>query len=423
MIENLECRRLRNRIDAFIDNELSTSEREEMLRHAKQCPECGKLLNEYQDMLSLMQKMDEETVIPPEAAQAWRSAVRDEAEHTRRSASRGWTRALGSVAAAFIVLLGVTGLYRSGYNPTMLKGGGETGYYSNVVDNGYYDYDAADTMLLSASMEEAVEETFTTASRTVFMEADGAADTAIVQKASASAEEARKPIIIRSASRTMQSTAFDEDSASIDTLVLDYQGWYGYRSLVGKSYDDGGSGRTLDLSIRIPSETMDDFLTDLRQIGATVRMTDSSEDISTRYYDTAARLEALRAQHDRLTDLIDTAADLADLIELEDKLYEVQAEIDSLEGNLRDMGSRAQYSDISVTLNEVREYSEPEYVEETLLERIKNGFSDSIDWVKTLLQDMVVAVVAFAPTLVILIPAFIILWLIIRTIRKKRRRV
>ena len=69
------------------------------------------------------------------------------------------------------------------------------------------------------------------------------------------------------------------------------------------------------------------------------------------------------------------------------------------------------------------EYSEPEYVEETLLERIKNGFSDSIDWVKTLLQDMVVAVVAFAPTLVILIPAFIILWLIIRTIRKKRRRV
>jgi len=163
VIENLECRRLRNRIDAFIDNELSTSEREEMLRHAKQCPECGKLLNEYQDMLSLMQKMDEETVIPPEAAQAWRSAVRDEAEHTRRSASRGWTRALGSVAAAFIVLLGVTGLYRSGYNPTMLKGGGETGYYSNVVDNGYYDYDAADRVLGSAESGKLVFESASTA--------------------------------------------------------------------------------------------------------------------------------------------------------------------------------------------------------------------------------------------------------------------
>ena len=50
MIENLECRRFRNRIDAFIDNELSTSEREEMLRHAQSCPECGKLLKEYQDM-------------------------------------------------------------------------------------------------------------------------------------------------------------------------------------------------------------------------------------------------------------------------------------------------------------------------------------------------------------------------------------
>jgi len=180
-------------------------------------------------------------------------------------------------------------------------------------------------------------------------------------------------------------------------------------------------GKKMDLSIRIPTEAMDDFLTDLKQVGATIRMTDHSEDVSTRYYDTAARLDALRAQHKRLTDLITTAADLSDLISLEDKLYEVQAEIDSLEGNLRDMSSRAQYSDISVNLSEVREYAEPEYVEETLIERIKNGFRDSIDWVKCLLEDMVVAAVAFSPTLLIIIPAGVIIFLIVRSVRRRKR--
>lgn len=420
MIENLECRRFRNRIDAFIDNELSTSEREEMLRHAQQCPECGKLLREYQDILSLMQKMDEETVIPPEAAQAWRSAVRDEAEHTRRSASRGWMRALGTVAAAFVVLLGVTGLYRSGYAPSLIHQKND-GTYFTVSETGYYADAANGAIMLGAAVEDAaVEETMTVANtaRTI-VESDGAAETGIAQKTSTAQE--RKPVIIRSATRSMQSTAFDEDSASVDMLVRDYEGWFAYRALSGKAYDEGGTGRTLDLSIRIPTETMDDFLTDLKQIGATIRMTDSSEDVSSRYYDTETRLQALRSQHERLTELITDAADLADLISLEDKLYEVQSEIDSLEGSLRDMSSRAQYSDITVSLSEVREYSEPEYIEETLPERIKNGFRDSIEWVKGFLQDMIVAAVAFSPALLVIVPAALIIWLIVRSVRRRRR--
>lgn len=420
MIENLECRRFRNRIDAFIDNELSTSEREEMLRHAQQCPECGQLLKEYQDMLGMLQKMDEDTVIPPEAAQAWRSAVRDEAEHTRRSTSRGWLRALGSMAAAFIVLIGVTGLYRSGFEPSAYRS--DSYVYSSSSANHTLD---AGYMLEAAEYDTLAmaEDSASVKARTTVLESDGAIVGESGETAQISADpQERKPIIIRSATRSMQSTAFDADSAAIDTLVRDYEGWYSYRSLTGKAYSEGGSGRMLELSMRIPTDTMDDFLTDLKQIGATIRMTDSSEDMSVYYYDTEARLEGLRAQHARLTELITDAADLADLISLEDKLYEVQSEIDSLEGNLRDLSSRAQYSSISVTLCEVQEYDEPEYVEETFAERIKNGLFDSIEWVKGFLEDMVVAAVAFSPTLLVLIPVCVIVWLIVRSIRRRRHR-
>ena len=216
MIENLECRRFRNRIDAFIDNELSTSEREEMLRHAQSCPECGKLLKEYQDMISLMPKIDEETVIPTEAAQAWRSAVRDEAEHTRRSANRGWLRALGTVAAAFVVLIGVTGLYRSGYNPASYKNAGYDG--ANYAMTGDYYAEESGVMLTAAYDSSASN---ASAPRTAMIEADGAVAGSgeTIQQTSDTAE--RKPVIIRSAMRSMQTTSFDEDSAAIDTLVRD----------------------------------------------------------------------------------------------------------------------------------------------------------------------------------------------------------
>lgn len=425
MVENLECRRFRNRIDGFIDNELSTSEREEMLRHARQCPECGKLLQEYQDMLGLLATMDEDIEIPPEVAQGWRSMVRDEAEHYHKKKGNGWIRALGSFAAAFVVLLGVTGLYRSGFNPVAANRTASTDGYVVYDSCEEYGADTANGFMLTTAQEDAYyEEAATVQGRrsATVIESDGAVTGATGQESGAEDAQTRTPVVIRSATRSMQSMSFDEDSAAIDMLVHDYEGWFGYRALSGKAWEEGGSGRTLDLSIRVPTETMDDFLTDLKQIGSTTRMTDSSEDVSSSYYDSQSRLSALRAQHERLTDLITDAADLADLISLEDKLYEVQSEIDALEGSLRDTESRAQYSEISVYLTEVREYSEPENIEKTLVERIREGFRDSIGWVKNFLQDMLVAVVTFSPALVVVIPAILIVHFVVRSIRRRRNR-
>lgn len=418
MVENLECRRFRNRLDAFMDNELSASEREEMLRHARACSECDRILKEYQDMLGLLATIDEDIVVPPEVAQGWRSAVRDEAERDRKHSGRGWIRALSSMAAAFVLLLGMTGLYRSGFNPAA---GSTIG-----VQNVQYAAGREETEVYSD--EAAQDDSFETVAmdsgraRTRVIESDGAAETGDVQTTQQEDEQSHKLVVIRSATRTMESTVFEADSIAIDTLVGDYGGWFGYRALSGKSFTEGGSGRTAELSVRIPTETMDDFLTDLKQIGATVYMTDSADDVSSVYYDRQGRLDALYAQRARLTELIAQAADLADMIELEDKLYEVQSEIDILEGEQRDTISRAQYSRISITLTEVQEYSEPETTDRSLSARISKGFADSIRYVKTFLQDMLVAVVTFSPALVVIIPMILIVCLLVRSIRRRRNR-
>lgn len=433
MIENLECRRFRNRIDAFVDGELTPSEREEMRRHAETCPECGKLLSEYQNMLEMLSELDEGLEIPPEAAQAWRSGVRDECEQRRSRKGKGWIKAAASIAAALVVLLGVTSLYRNGLMPVsdaFRKGNESTGTGNALYqyEDGYQSegtsaagFNGVAAPMAAAPQTDADYASTAEKARGVRVESDGAADDA-VSGATDTTQAARQPVILRSASRSLESTLFDADLESITTLTEESDGWFETRSVSGQTFSEGGTGRKATLTARVPTGQLDEYLDALKGIGSTVRYSDTAEDVSVQYYDSQTRLSALRAQYERLTELITDAADLSDLVALEDKLYEVQYEIDSLEGQLRDIESRAGYSSVTITLSEVREYTEPPIINPSMKERLANGFAQSLEWLKGFLQDMLVAVVAFSPALVVVIPAVIILWLIIRGVRRKRRR-
>ena len=421
MVENLECRRFRNRIDAYLDNELSASEREEMQRHAGTCPECGQLLKEYEDMRAMLAVLDEDVYIPSEAAQAWRSSVRDECERRRASRRFGWTKAVVSIAAALAVLVGVTAVFRSGISPAATKstrrdysaGLGAYDAYDTDFDESYL------TSLASAADTGYGATTSDTSARGALLETDGA----VAQTASSdTASSVRKPIIVRSASRTVQSKEFDLALERLEAFAAQYSAWFEYRSVSGSTFADGGNGRTLTATVRVPVENLDAFLASMAEVGAVTYSTDRAEDVSSHYYDTQTRLATLRAEYERLTDLVTDAADLSDLLLLEDKMYEVQYQIDAYEGELAGIDSRANFSSVSVTLQEVREYVEPVVIDPTLGERIAAGFSDSIDWVCRFFQDMLVAVVAFSPVLIVIIPAAVIIWLVVRSIRKKHRK-
>ena len=113
MIENLECRRMRNRLNAYLDNELSASEKAEMERHAAECPECARMLGEYKSIHAMLGELDRDIAVPEEASRAWRAAVRDEAETRKRKGKAHTLRIAGSsIAAALVLMIGMTTVYR-----------------------------------------------------------------------------------------------------------------------------------------------------------------------------------------------------------------------------------------------------------------------------------------------------------------------
>ncbi len=102
------------------------------------------------------------------------------------------------------------------------------------------------------------------------------------------------------------------------------------------------------ISIRIPSSILNTTLDGISQFGVELSRQITSEDITESYIDTDARLKNAIALRDRLRKLLDRAMNVQDILSIEREMTRVQAEIDSMEGILKSLKSRVDYSLISV---------------------------------------------------------------------------
>jgi apolipoprotein N-acyltransferase len=73
-------------------------------------------------------------------------------------------------------------------------------------------------------------------------------------------------------------------------------------------------------------------------------------------------------------------------------------------------------------MTEVAVRNQVQPVGDSLMERIRTGFFDSVNWLSGFLQDMAVTLAALAPVLVVLIPIIILIIIIVRVVRARRRR-
>ena len=117
-----------------------------------------------------------------------------------------------------------------------------------------------------------------------------------------------------------------------------------------------------------------------------------------------------------------SATDLTVIADLSDRFYNLQAEIDSLEGRIRGWDSKADFSLVTVSMTEVLARDQMQPVGNTLVDRIRTGFFDSVNWLSAFLQDMAVMLAAAAPVLVVLIPLIVLILVIVKVVRARKRR-
>ena len=131
----------------------------------------------------------------------------------------------------------------------------------------------------------------------------------------------------------------------IEGLAMQRGGW------VESSQIEGESGyRTASISLRVPAERRAETMGALRAIGRVLDEGIKSSDVTERLVDNEARLSAWYTQEERLIELLENAATVEDIIEVERRIAEVRSDIEHVEATQRNLTNRVATSLITVWL-------------------------------------------------------------------------
>ncbi|ULP48749.1 MULTISPECIES: DUF4349 domain-containing protein [Mycolicibacter] len=123
-----------------------------------------------------------------------------------------------------------------------------------------------------------------------------------------------------------------------------------------------GQSHTAELTLRIPSAKVDEFLDDAKQLGDVSSIALRHDDVTGQRVDLDARVAALQASVDRLTTLMKSASTTADLLQAEKELTSRQADLDSLRAQRTQLGDQISYATLTVSLASEFESTSPGFV-------------------------------------------------------------
>ena len=218
----------------------------------------------------------------------------------------------------------------------------------------------------------------------------------------------------------METLNFDETLSGLEKLCTELGGYIQESSRSGEGINRQGL-RDAYYVLRIPSGRLSDFRSGADGIGTVVRLSTNTENITEQYYDTESRLISLRTQEKRLLELMEKSETLTDVIALEQALADVTWEIESLTTSLRRYDALVDYSTVTVNINEVVQYSEPDTTPRTLPQRISTQFTSSVKGLITLGEDLLVLVVGGLPVILLLGIIFCVIFFPVRHQIRRRK--
>ncbi len=161
------------------------------------------------------------------------------------------------------------------------------------------------------------------------------------------------PKIVRTAKLSAETKHFDEAVKYLQEKTAELGGYAQSSSVQGSREDAKNSYRRADFVLRIPAEELDGFLSATGGMLNVISQETADQDISSSYYDTQARLEVLETERVLLSDMLAKAEQLENMIQLEQRLYEVIEEIEAQKTQIKLYDSQVSYATVTVTLQEV----------------------------------------------------------------------
>lgn len=215
--------------------------------------------------------------------------------------------------------------------------------------------------------------------------------------------------LIKNVSLSLETENFDTMKSNMEESVSSFGGYIEY-----SSYDAPQTEylrRSYSLTARIPSEKLDDFVAAAGSLGTLTNKSENVEDVTLDYVDKTAYKESLQVEYERVTELLEKAEDLEQILALESKLSQLRYEINSYESQLRTYDNLINYSTVNIYISEVERETE---VSNTVGSRISSGFISSLYSVRDFFINVFVFLIGNLPVLLIWVIVIALTVLLIR---------
>ena len=219
-----------------------------------------------------------------------------------------------------------------------------------------------------------------------------------------------------------ESTDFEKSLDRMYALIEENKGYISSSNIYYRNYYDTQRMRSGEFAIRIPRDKLNQFKSQISDVGNLVNESSSKEDVTRYYTDTESRLKVLEIKESRLLSLLEKAEKIEDIIAIENQLSEVIFEKEELKKTLVSLDDRIDYSTVNLSLEEVRKVSTTETKETTFIDRITNAFNNSLYQFKRSTENFAVSIVYNLPFLLVLLLVIFIVYKIFKKIAHPRKK-
>jgi hypothetical protein len=155
--------------------------------------------------------------------------------------------------------------------------------------------------------------------------------------------------IVKTGEITVEVDNVAETTGAVRALAVQLDGYI-------SNSTQGDAQEAATLTLRIPADRFDEAVQGIHDLGGDVKFEATSEDdITSTVVDTEARLSNLKAAEEQYRALLDKAEKIEDILAIQNQLFQVRGEIESMEAQLEYLNDQANMATLTVTVVPVAE--------------------------------------------------------------------
>ncbi len=291
---------------------------------------------------------------------------------------------------------------------------------SKYVQDTYADYEVGYAM---SYMSNAVADVAAPLSKSVSPVSTGY-DVDSADNATAS----QKRMIRKSASLNIQVADPIDASAKISALADEMGGFVVSSTNTQEYYNSEISLPKANLSIRVPAERLNEMIDFVESLTSDSSKYVSNKriygtDITSDYVDTKSRLASLEKTRDKLYEIMDTAANAEEALEIYNRISEVETDIEVYKGQIKYMEESVALSSIEIQISSIRPAPIHTVQVWSIGEVISDAFESLLDSCKDVIEILINLIIVVIPVIIIIaLPIALIVFLAWKLIRKKKAK-